>query len=387
MSRLIIDLEAMNHNLSVIERQMRQFGANCTIVTKVLCGHQDTIHALGKSGIRSLGDSRLENLEVIRNVFPECETWYLRPPVQSEVEGVIEWADVSLVTETKVIELLDEEARRRKKVHKIVIMIELGDLREGILPGHLVSFYKRVFNLPNIEVVGLGANLGCLTGVVPTVDQLMQLLLYHELLELKFERKIPFVSAGTTAVLPLMVENQLPKRINHFRIGEAVFLGTDLINGGLLPELRDDVMILEAEVAEIKEKSLVPLGETNSETSPFDMEVDDSHLPGQRGYRALINIGQLDTDVSGLTPLETRYQIAGASSDITVLNVGNRKNGVELGSKVSFKLSYSALLRCMNNKYIEKVCINSEKGHADTAQTVGSFVSETETLDGKMNRQ
>ena len=77
-------------------------------------------------------------------------------------------------------------------------MIELGDLREGILPGSLINFYKHVFHLSNIEVKGIGANLGCMAGAVPTVDQFMQLVLYKELLELKFEHPLHWISAGSS---------------------------------------------------------------------------------------------------------------------------------------------------------------------------------------------
>jgi predicted amino acid racemase len=233
-------------------------------------------------------------------------------------------------------------------------MIEPGDLREGILPGSLIGFYKHVFQLSNIEVKGIGANLGCLAGAVPTVDQFMQLILYRELLELKFEHSLKLISAGSSAVLPLVLDKQLPKPINHFRIGESIFLGTDLINGGILPGLRGDAIVLEAEIAEIKKKGLVPLAETTAMT-PFISEVDEEMTPGQRGYRALISIGNLDTEISGLTPVHSQYSIAGSSSDITVVNIGEDKDGLSVGDTIQFRPNYAAFVRLMNGKYIEKI--------------------------------
>ena len=355
MNRLILNLEALQHNIGVVDRLMEQQGAKWTLVTKVLCGYPPALRALSKLGVRSIGDSRLENLKTIEPTMSGVETWYLRPPNLSEIQQVVALADVSLTTETRIIELLDKEAARQNKVHRIVIMIELGDLREGILPGNLIEFYEHVFKFPNIEVIGIGANLGCLSGTIPTVDQLVQLALYSELLELKFGRRLPFISAGTSAVLPMTLSGHTPKEINHYRVGETVFLGTDLINGGLLADLRDDVFTLESEVAEIKKKSLTPQGEINPGTSPFEMETEEKFAPGQRGYRALLSMGHLDTDVAGLTPVNPAYHIAGASSDITVLNVGEEKNSLSLGEKVEFKLSYSALLRSMSGTYVEKV--------------------------------
>ncbi|OPZ68576.1 MAG: hypothetical protein BWY82_02511 [Verrucomicrobia bacterium ADurb.Bin474] len=292
--------------------------------------------------------------------MPETERWYLRPPHLSRVKEIVELTEVSLNSETGVIKAINEEAQRQGKIHKVVIMIELGDLREGILPGTLIRFYEQVFNLEHIEVVGIGANLGCLSGAVPSIDQLMQLVLYKELLELKFNHPLPLISAGSSALLPLLIEKAVPRSINHFRVGESLFLGTNLIHGGTIPGLREDVVRVEAEIAEIKEKSLTPLVET-ADISPFASTQDsDDFTPGQRGYRALVTLGQLDTDVSGLTPVHPDYQIAGASSDITVVNLGDSPDGLKVGDTIQFKVSYSALLRLMNGRYLDKALIENQ---------------------------
>lgn len=353
MNRVLVDLEALGENLKIIGGWMREHGASWTVVTKVLCGHADTLRALQALGVRSMGDSRLENLRAIERIVPDFESWYLRVPDLTSVSEVVRLTDVSLNSEIRIIEALNEEARRLGRMHGVVIMIELGDLREGILPGSLIDFYKYVFELSHIEVKGIGANLGCLAGAVPTVDQFMQLALYRELLELKFEHPLPLISAGSSAVLPLLVSGQLPRAINHFRIGEAIFLGNDLINGGQLPGLRGDAVVLEAEIAEIKEKSLVSLAETTSIT-PFISEVSDDRTPGQRGYRALVSVGNLDTEISGLSPIKERYSIAGASSDITVVNIGEDADGLKVGDTIRFRPNYAAFLRLMSGRYLQR---------------------------------
>jgi predicted amino acid racemase len=358
MNRVLINLQSLNENLKTIGNWMDAHGACWTVVTKVLCGHQETLRALQAMGVRSMGDSRLENLQVIERIAPDFESWYLRVPDLTSVTDVARLTDVSLNSEIETIESLNDEARRMGKTHGIVIMIELGDLREGILPGSLIDFYEHVFCLSHIEVKGIGANLGCLAGAVPTVDQFMQLVLYRELLELKFQHPLPLISAGSSAVLPLVLDKQLPKPINHFRIGEAIFLGTDLINGGILPGLRSDAIVLEAEIAEIKKKSLVSLAETTAMT-PFISEVSEDRAPGQRGYRALVSIGNLDTEISGLTPLNPRYSIAGASSDITVVNIGEDADGLKVGDTIRFRPNYAAFVRLMDGRYVRKEVLPS----------------------------
>ena len=202
MNRVIINLEALGENLRTIGNILEGHGATWTVVTKVLCGHTETLKALQYLGVRSMGDSRLDNLAAIERINPDLETWYLRVPDKSSINRVIGLADVSLNSEIEVIKMLNDEARRQNKMHRVIIMIELGDLREGILPGSLVKFYQDVFELSNIEVLGIGANIGCLAGAVPNIDQFTQLILYRELLELKFGRRLPMISAGSTIVLP-----------------------------------------------------------------------------------------------------------------------------------------------------------------------------------------
>ena len=357
MNGLTIDLRALQHNLEVISGLMDRHGASWSIATKAVCGHVDTVRALHRMGVRSIADSRLDNLRAIDRAIPGLERWYLRLPHLSVVPEVVELADVSLNSEIEVIAAISREAVRQDRVHRIVIMIELGDLREGILPGTLVKFYNTVFELPNIEVIGLGAQLGCLSGAVPNVDQMSQLLLYRELLELKFKVGLPVISAGSSILLSLLTEHDVPRAINHFRIGEALFLGTDLVTGGTLEGLRDDVVTVHGEIAEIQEKNLVAFGETGG-TTPFDqMEEssdDDAPVPGQRGHRALITIGQIDTDVAALTPLDARDQIAGASSDITVVNLGDNPRHLKVGDTIRFRPGYSAFVRLMNDPYMPK---------------------------------
>lgn len=358
MNRVTIDLEALRQNIAVIDGWMSSRAATWTLVTKVMCGHEATLRGLQLLGVRSLGDSRLDNLRAVRKVVPCAETWYLRLPHLSAVQAIVELADVSLNSEREIIQALNAEARRQNKMHRIIVMIELGDLREGILPGSLVAYYRDIVQLSNVTMVGIGANLGCLAGAVPSVDQLTQLSLYRELLELKFERELAMISAGSSAVLPLLLRGGVPQVCNHFRIGEAAFLGTDLVYGGTLPGLRADAVTLDAEVVEIKEKSLVPLGETTVRT-PFEPLIAEETTPGQRGYRALVTVGQLDTEVSGLTPIDPRYRIAGASSDLTVVNIGDDPGGLNIGDTIRFRVNYAALLRLMSGQYIGKALVPS----------------------------
>jgi len=329
-----------------------------TVVVKALCGNFEVVKSLVDGGMHSIADSRLENLKAITEAGIKAERWYLKPPHPDELEEVIKYSDVSLNTELNTVIQINRAAEKAGLKHGILLMIELGDLREGILPGTLVEMYNNVFSLGNIEIVGIGTNLGCLSGTVPGVDQLMQLILYRELLELKFEKKIKIVSAGSSASLPFLIQGAIPKQVNHFRVGESILLGSDLIQGGTLAGLKDDGFILEAGVVEVKEKSLTPVGEIHEDLQPFNSQGDQKqYAPGERGFRAVVTVGELDTDIAGLTPVNSEYEVAGASSDLAVVNIGSDDSSISVGDYIRFRMSYSALIRLMNNKYTEKLIV------------------------------
>ena len=382
MNRLCINLDALHHNKSRIDQIVSTRGGSWTIVTKVLCGNEDILTALIDMGVRSVGDTRLDNLRSLP-ASENVERWYLRVPPPSITGEVVSLTEVSLNSEKETIHRLDEDAGAAGKRHKIIVMIELGDLREGVLPGGLIDFYTDIFSLPHIEIIGIGANLGCLSGTVPSVDQLMQLVLYRELLELKFGHRLPFISAGTSAVLPLLDRCRIPDSVNHWRIGESLFLGTDLIGGGTLRGFRDDVFILEAEIAEIKQKSMVPLGEV-ANVAPFEpLDTETELEPGQRGHRALITAGELDTDVHGLLPVAPNCRMVGASSDISVVHIDGEEGArYRVGDTLPFKLNYSALLRLMNGRYIPKVILPGTKNvHGQRSGLVQHWKGEPDRHD------
>ena len=354
MNKVVINLEALRHNLAQIDMIISLQGATWTVVTKALCGHGDTIKALRLMGVRSIADSRLDNLRAVNMVAPGLEKWYLRLPHLSAVSDIVKLADLSLNSEIRVIRALGEEALRQKKTHNIIIMIELGDLREGITPGSLTDFYSSVFQTPGIIVQGIGAQIGCLAGMAPNEDQAAQLGLFRELLELKYKKTLQFVSAGSSIFLPKLFGGGKYPSINHYRIGEALFLGTDLVTGGKIPALRDDVITLEAEIAEVKEKNLTAVVDTVA-SAPFESnENGEQFRPGERGARALVTVGNLDTSVEGLSPVVEDYQVAGGSSDITVVNLGSNPYNLSVGDSVTFRTNYAAFLGLMNDPYIDK---------------------------------
>ena len=343
----------LRHNYDFLKNVFDENNLKWGIVSKLLCGNQDYIKEVINLGIKEICDSRVSNLEVIKKIDPSIQTVYIKPPAKGSIKSIIKYADVSMNTEYYTMKLLSEEAKRQDKVHKVIIMIETGDLREGVMGEHLIDFYAKVFNLPNIEIIGIGTNLNCLHGVMPSQDKLIQLSLYKQIIELKFNRNIPYVSGGTSVTIPLVLNKQVPMGVNHFRIGETLFFGVNLFTDETIPGMKSDVFELYTQIIEITEKPMVPHGEFATNPQGEMLEVDES-LYGKTSYRAIIDIGLLDIDPKYLILDEYDFEIVGASSDMLVIDMGENIKGYKVGDLITFKLKYMGALAILNSNYIEK---------------------------------
>lgn len=343
----------LRHNYEYLDSLFKENGIKWGITTKLLCGNRDFINEVTNLGVGEVHDSRISNLRVVKNIDPETVTIYIKPPPKDTIPELIQYADISLNTELSTMHELSEEAVRQDKVHKVIIMIEMGDLREGVMRDDLVDFYEKVFRLPGLEVVGLGTNLNCLHGVMPDGDKLIQLALYKQIIELRFKKKIPLVSGGTTVTIPLLLNKQLPNGINHFRVGEALFFGKDLFTDGVIEGMSDQVLELFTQIIEISEKPVVPTGDLGTNPQGKTAEIDEENY-GKTAYRAIVDIGTLDIQPNYLIPVNDEISITDASSDMLILDVGENPENYKVGDKIRFKLKYMGALGLMSSDYIEK---------------------------------
>lgn len=348
---------ALRHNYNFLDKLFKDRGIEWGVVTKVLCGNELFIHEVMALGVKEVHDSRISNLEIIKKLYPDVTTAYIKPPPKRSIKRIVRFADVSFNTEFATIKMLSEEAKRQGKVHRIIIMIEMGDLREGVLGEELLDFYKSIFRLPNIDVIGIGTNLNCLYGVMPTQDKLIQLSLYKQLIEAEFGRKIPWVSGGTSVVVPLLLKRMRPMAVNHFRVGEALFFGNDLFTNRPIKGMRTDVFRLHVEIIELTRKPTVPIGYMgqNVDGRTFDLEGQDY---GAMADRAIGDIGLLDINPDNLVPEDKEVRVIEASSDMLILDPGGRKQQYQVGDTLPFRMTYMGALRLLSSSYIGKEVVD-----------------------------
>src|SRR5690606_20574524 len=193
MAYLTLNKNKLKHNYLELDKFFNEKNIKWAVVAKMLCGNEKYLKEIISLGVDQICDSRLTNLEMIKSIDPEIETVYIKPPAKANIARIVESADISFNTEFETIKMLSNVAQEMGKTHKIVVMIELGELREGVMRDQFIDFYAKIFKLPNIEVVAIGANLTCMYGVPPILDKLILLCLYIQVVEAKFDRKIPCV--------------------------------------------------------------------------------------------------------------------------------------------------------------------------------------------------
>lgn len=355
MAFLKLYKQKLQENYIFLDTIFKERNIQWGVVTKLLCGNTIYLKEIIALGVTEMHDSRISNLKKIKKLNPSIQTVYIKPPSKRNIESIVKFADVSFNTEIYTIQMISEEAKKQNKFHGIIIMIEMGDLREGVLGEELLSFYEQVFSLPHIEIRGIGTNLNCLSGVMPTQDKLIQLSLYKQLIEAKFNVTIPWVSGGTSVAVPLMLKNARPMAVNHFRIGEALFFGKDLFTNETITGLHNDVFMLYAEIIEITEKANNPIGELGENVAGNTYEMADNVDLSETSLRAILDFGLLDMQPQYLSPMDENISIIDSSSDMTVIDISTSTKNYKVGDLVAFKLQYMGALYLLNSDYIEKI--------------------------------
>ena len=357
MAFITMNRGKLAHNYHFLDSLFEKNHIEWGVVSKVLCGNMMFLRELIDLGAKEIHDSRISNLKAIKKINPNIQTVYIKPPARRAIKSLVRYADVSFNTQLETIQLISEEAGRQDKIHLIIIMIEMGDLREGVMGDDLVDFYSSVFKLPNIEIIGIGTNLNCLSGVMPSHDKLVQLSLYKQLINAKFNKQIKWATGGSSVTIPLLQKKLIPKGNNHFRVGETLFLGNNLVTGEPIRSMKNDVFKLYAEIIELIDKPKVPMGEMGVNIAGEQVTYSESDF-GKTSYRAILEIGLLDIDPKNIKPEDKMITIIGASSDMIVLDLGSHRKRYQVGDLIPFRLNYMGLLSILNSAYITKKVVD-----------------------------
>lgn len=344
--RLEIDLSKILHNARTLVQLLATQGISVTGVTKVVLGNIEVAKIFIEAGITRLADSRIENIQKMREAGIAATYVLLRSPMLSQIDQVVEYADITFNTEIEVIRKISQAAENARKTHRIVIMIELGDLREGILPQDLGELVDECIRLPHIRLAGIGTNLACLGGVKPDRRNMDQLSDLAQSIASRYDLKLEIVSGGNSANFDWFHSCSDLGQINDLRLGESIFLGCETLNRTQISGLHTDAITLVTEVIESKTKASVPTGIICQDAFGGKQTFED------RGNinHAILAVGRQDVLISGL--ITDQLHILGASSDHLI--VDSRRQRLRVGEEVKFSLTYGALLAAMTSPFVKK---------------------------------
>ncbi len=345
--RIIIDKEKFRHNLRYLLDVCHEKGLSMMGVSKVFCADHELINIMIDEKVDYIADSRIENLLGIASVIPKV---LLRLPSIGDAKYIVMHSDISLNSEISTMRVLDKFAHELNKIHGVILMIDLGDLREGIYDkNEVIETVKKILTLKNISLKGIGTNLTCYGGIVPTTDILQRLVKYKSMLESEFDISIDIVSGGNSSSIDLLLNDKMPEGINNLRLGESIVLGRETAFGDYLDNTYSNVFTLEAEIIEIKEKPSMPIGTIGMNAfGKVPKFVDKGNM-----LRAIIAVGKQDVEYTELIPYDT-VDLIGSSSDHIIVDISDTLNIYNVGDTMKFKLTYSSILSLMTSKYVIK---------------------------------
>lgn len=328
-------------------------GARVACVTKVVSAHPAVLRALAEAGADMLADSRIQNLQAIAASGFNLPTLLLRGSTADDAAAVVRYATCSLQSSAASVRHLSAAAREANVTHQVIMMVDLGDLREGVWPDRLVEEVRAASTLPNIGIIGLGSNLACYGGVIPTTENMQMLVDLRNACRAATGLPLDVLSGGNSANLPLLASGGMPAEINLFRVGEAIILGRNVIDRSPWPRTRQDTMRIVASAIEVERKPSMPIGVRGQDAFGGEPEYID------RGVRrrALCNIGRQDIVVDGVEPEDPGIIVLGGSSDHLVLDVEEARSEVKLGDEIAFYPTYGALLAAITSPYVQKVVV------------------------------
>jgi len=355
--RIEIDLAKIQENARILVNRLAPVGISVTGVTKAVLGSSKVANAMLKGGVHNLCDSRMDNIESLRNGDVSSSISLIRSPMLSQVDRVVQHASISFNTELEVIRSLSVAAQKLNCIHEILLMVELGDLREGILPEDIEKILTEAVRLPNIAFRGIGTNLACRSGVTPNKHNMGILSALANSIEDHFDLKVDIVSGGNSANLLWALSGVDSGRINNLRLGESILLGREPLHSQPIEGLSIDAFTLVAEVIETKTKKSQPSGDIGETSFGMVTKANDRGLIRQ----SIVALGHQDTDPEGITPISTGINVLGSSSDHVILDDLEFK--LVIGSEVSFNQNYSALIRSMASPFVTKIFKNDADNH------------------------
>lgn len=354
-----INTDAIANNSRVVCHALAKHGVKTAGVIKFSDGAKEICQAYLDGGCSQLASSRVVHLKDIKGWFPGVPTLLLRIPMICEADEVVEYADYSLNSEAEVIKALSDSCVKLNKDHKVVLMLDIGDRREGVVTfDDLTALAAYAESLPRITVAGVGTNYGCQSGVLPDDENLEMVAEGSRRVEKTVGHKLEIVSAcSSSSFIRISQGKTYPAEISHARVGGYIANPYNMrINRCVdIPEMREDTVCLKAMVVESKEKPGVAAGHIGKNWKGETLTFGESGPT----VRTIVAVGSQDiADAMNLVPMADGVKVIGGSSDHVVLDTTASSHKFVPGDIIEFRLRYGAMLCAFSTRHITKKYIH-----------------------------
>ena len=370
--RLVIDIKKLEDNVKTLAAITKDDG-NCSlmIVTKGLCADLEMVKMLAKRPeVDFVADSRIKNIKSYSKIVRDAgkKTVLIRIPMLSEVDEIVKHVDVCFNSEMETVRAIDKAAAKEGKVQDVLLMIDLGDLREGIFfenENEILKDAMEIKDMKNVNLYGIGVNLTCYGAIIPKHENLSKLVEIARKIEAKTGLKLEMVSGGNSSSIYLIESDKMPRigrmpkdekmpeGINNLRLGEAFLLGNDTAYETEIPNTHHDAIKLQAQIVELKEKPSLPIGEVGVDAFGEKPYYEDKGIM----KRAIIAVGKQDTDLGSMTPVDERIEIMGGSSDHIILDLTACNDDYKLGDIIEFTVGYGGMLKLVTSPYVDRIYV------------------------------
>jgi ornithine racemase len=352
--QVLIHIDKLRHNLSFIRGICRKAGLQPVWITKGCQAHPEILKLLAETPGEMIGDVSPANLAKARKLVTG-KLMMVQLPDPDKAAAIGTGTDVWLVSDPAHARMIAAAARRQGSLPELVLMVDVGNRREGVMPDRAVNTAAAIQAVEGIALTGLGTSVGCYGGYRAGLADMRQLVTIAENVEAKLDCRFDILSAGSgTMLLELAVQGKLPERVNQLRIGAAAFVGEMPPTKTAIPGLYHDAFILQGEVLETSLKPSMPACATGVDAFGKQVVFKD------RGPRRLcvLNFGLLEVDAYGLTPLDQGLCIVGATSNYTLCDATRCDSQPSIGDTLSFRMAYSSMARAMASDDVEKVVVS-----------------------------
>ena len=332
---ITINLDKLKYNIQHSLDLCKDKSIQLAFVSKSICGDEHIMAAVEETDAEVIADSRLDNFAKMNTTKTKM---LIRPAVAKEAEAVVSLTDISFQTELDTIKTIEEAAVKQNKTHDIILMIDIGDLRDGIQHTDRETIYetaKYVHESKNLRLVGIAANYNCFLGLLPDSENMSTLAEVFNSLKPLYDIDTPILSGGTSSSVSLLTDKDtfIPSEINQIRMGEAIMLGRDPSDNTFIDGYATDVFTLEVPIIEVHKKKLS----------------DDTEM-----LRGVLAIGKQDLQIDRIIPYDERIKILGACSDECVIDLSAAPE-YKSGDTVKFMLEYGALMTAFAGQFINKI--------------------------------